>query len=290
MDDVALGVKVFSRYEKLERLLRSADDAHIETVYVADDGDPTPTEQRVYEYDYGFNLTVLDLEYDAGLGYGRSQIVEHADEPYLLIVDSDHEIPENVDVLYDQLSARPDIGGISGLFFEHGTIAGSCHDIYESGTVLERDIKTKKSLQTCAGFPLIEFEFLPNAALFRRECLTDYCWDPEYVIGFEHIDFYVGHKKETDWSFAVSPSVLVPHDRGGTPEYMKERNLPDKHRHSREYFLDKWGYDDIAWIDKFPPSYNHHEVVVNQLVLNRLPNWLQHRAIQALKYIKNGYV
>lgn len=283
MNDVALGVKVFSRYQKLKQLLTSIEDTSIGKVYVADDGEPDSEERQVYEGEYSFDLQVLKLPYDAGLGYGRKRIVDEMSEDFLLIVDSDHQVPENVSLLREQLESRPDIGGISGLFFEQGTIAGSCHDLYQEANTLVRDIRTEKSRQMCAGAPLIEFDFIPNAALFRRECLEAYCWDEKYVIGYEHIDFYVGHKKQTDWKFAVSPAVLFSHNPGGSTDYMNERMTPEKHRNSRSHFLDKWGYDDLIWMDTFPPDYRHGEVVLNQYILGHVPLSVRLRMIRLLK-------
>ena len=247
MDDVALGVKVFKRVDELEELLDSVEGTGIDKVYVADDGERTEKKEKLYEKNYPFEMSVLDLEYDAGLGYGRQEIFENLKEEYLLIVDSDHRIPKNVSSLRNQLEERSDLGGVSGLLLEYGEITAVCHDLYEKGNVLIRDTREKKEVGGVAGSPLMEYDFLPNVAMFRKDCLRDYCWDPEYVIGKEHIDFYVGHMENTDWSFGVNPNVLFEHypDTGGE-DYKKNRESIEKLRRSKEYFLDKWGYRQIV--------------------------------------------
>lgn len=245
MTDLALGVKVFSRAEKLEGLLDSVAGSPVDAVYVADDGEPSAAKDRLYDAEYPFDLTVLDLEYDAGLGYGRNRIVEASDEEFLLVVDSDHEVPGNVGVLVDQLEARPDLGGVSGLLLEDGKIRGTCHDLYEDGDVLVRDVREDKTVRRVAGAPLVEFEFVPNAAVFRRECLEDAAWDPAYVIGKEHLDFYVTHLRETDWTFAVNPTVLFDHYPGGDAGYVADRESAAKLERSKQYFLEKWGYRQV---------------------------------------------
>lgn len=241
---VAMGVKVFTRTEKLKNLLGSVDPADIDHVYVADDGD-ADQRQHLYKRDWPFELTVIDLEYDAGLGYGRERIVEEMTEDYLLIVDSDHVLPHNLDCLRRQLEALPEFGGVSGLLLEYGRLTGMTHDLFEEGNVLVRDVKYDKRVVEAAELPVVPFDFLPNVCLFRRECLEDRGWDPEYVIAMEHLDFYVGHWLETDWRFGVSPSVQFLHDPRSDATYQRNRGDPSKRMRSKEYFLEKWGYRQI---------------------------------------------
>ncbi|PCR91574.1 hypothetical protein CP557_14165 [Natrinema ejinorense] len=240
---VALGVKVFSRTEKLETLLESVPGDHYETVYVADDG-RTEERSHLYERAWPFALEVIDLPYDAGLGVGRNAIVDALSEEYLTIVDSDHEVPPNADVLVRQLEARPEFGGISGLLLEHGTIQGLCHDLSEDGDVLVRETGSKTAA-IVAGYPLVAFDFVPNVATFRRACLEEQGWDERYVIGREHLDFFVAHRA-TDWRFGTCPAVLFPHRPGGGGEYDSNRLDPAKLLASKSYFREKWGYDQVV--------------------------------------------
>jgi hypothetical protein len=247
MATVALGTKLFDRTEKLATLLDSVEDSPVDRVYIADDGRPTERKRDLYERSFPFQLEVIDLPYDAGLGRGRRRIVAELDAEYVLFVDTDHELPVNLDVLIDQLDARPGLGGVAGSIVEpaDGRLWQSAKDFREDGDVLVRgaDLYDKR-VERVAGHPFIEFQFVPNAALFRTECLASYCWDPEYVIGWEHLDFYVGHWKRTDWTFGICPSVLFGHHPGGSPAYVADRRDPAKLDRSREYFLEKWGYED----------------------------------------------
>lgn len=241
---VALGVKVFTRTEKLRNLLESVPPEEIDHVYVADDGE-TEDRRHLYDRDWPFEFTLIDLEYDAGLGYGRERIVEEMTEEYLLIVDSDHVLPENVGLLRRQLESLPEFGGVSGLLLEYGDIKGMTHDLFTERNVLVRDVRDEKEVMEAAGHPVVPFDFLPNVCLFRRECLEDYCWDPEYVIAMEHLDFYVGHWQRTDWRFGVSPTVLFTHDPRSDATYTSNRGDPGKRMRSQEYFLDKWDYREV---------------------------------------------
>lgn len=242
---VALGVKVFKRTEKLRRLLESVDPDVIETVYVADDG-RTADRRELYDREWPFELTLIDLEYDAGLGYGRERILDELTERYLLIVDSDHTVPNNVDLLRRQLEARPSFGGISGLLLEYGHLGGMCHDLRERDGVLIRSVDGDKQTLTVAGHPVVPFDFVPNVALFRRSCLEDRSWDPNYVIAMEHLDFYVTHWAETDWRFGVSPAVQFGHDPRSDRSYERDRGDETKRMASKRYFLNKWGYRQVV--------------------------------------------
>jgi GT2 family glycosyltransferase len=247
MTDLALGTKVFNRTAKLENLLASIDGTPVRKAYVADDGESSEEKQALYEKEYPFELEVLNLEYDAGLGRGRKRIVEELDEEYVLFVDTDHELPANVDVLIEQLDVRSDVGGIAGSVMEpeRGRIWQSAKDFREDGDVLVRGANLQqKQIECIAGHPFIEFHFVPNATAFRTECLETYCWDPEYIIGWEHLDFYVGHWKQSEWTFGVCPAVLFGHYPGGSTDYTSNRQHPRKLARSRRYFLEKWGYDD----------------------------------------------
>lgn len=242
---VALGVPVFKRTEKLRNLLESVESVPLDSVYVADNGH-VETRQEIYDHDWTFDLTVLNVEYDSGLGNCRRSIVEAFNEEYLVVVDSDHTVPHNVTRLVEQLAARPAVGGICGLLVEHGGLRGTCHDLYEPGEVLVRDIRGKE-VDTVAGSPFVEFDFLQNVAAFRRACLEDYAWDPALQQGKPHLDFYVGHKRRTDWTFGLCPEVQFPHRPGGGSDYESHRNKRQRLADAREYFLEKWGYRQIVY-------------------------------------------
>ena len=258
MADIAVGTKVFTRTDKLRDLLVSVERTDIDKVYLADDGEMTVEKERLYDREFAFDLVLIDLEYDAGLGKGRKEIVDQlGDEEYLLIVDTDHEIPRNVDVLAEQLEADRSIGGIAGTIVEpeRSRVFQSAKNFREEGDVLVRSADiNQKTIEKIAGYPFVEFQFIPNAALFRTDCLDDYCWDPNYVIGKEHVDFYVGHWKQTDWRFGVCPTVTFSHYPGGDQSYKSNRHSENKKDQSRRYFREKWGYEAVRteqsyWFD-----------------------------------------
>jgi hypothetical protein len=246
MADLALCVVVFRRTGKLATLLESVGaDGPISTVYVGDNGDITEGKRALYDRSFPFDLEVLDLEFDAGLARSRRAVVEAAEEPYLLVVDSDVEIPDNVEALHEVLRAQPDVGGVGGVLVEGDRLRSDCYDLFDSGPLLMKDIRGGKAVESVAGHPFVPFDQIQNVALYRRECLRDYCWDPEYRIGWEHTDFFLGHRELTDWRFGVCPTVMFRHYPGGDEEYVATRRSHERVRDSKRYFLDKWGYEQV---------------------------------------------
>lgn len=255
--EFAVGVKVFTRTDRLEALLASVPRS-VSTVYVADDGPADGKEERrkrLYDGQYPFELVVLDLEYDTGVGYGRRRIVEGFTEEYLLMLDSDMRVPNNAGVLLELLQSRPDLGGVSGCIAEppYHRITMLAADFEEDGDVVTLSpFHREKEIRFVEGYPLLEFDFIPNVALFRRDCLEEYSWDPNYEMEFDHQDFYLGHWKRTEWSFGVCPQVIFPHYPGGDDDYFRDRWC--EQGRGKELILEKWGYDafdvvDYYWFD-----------------------------------------
>ena len=246
--EITIGTKVFGRDTKLVQLLQSIPESeHIARVIVADDGRGDPVEIDEGQVPADVQIDVIDLPFDAGLGTGRERILERLDAEYLLLVDADMEIPANVEQLRDVLEADDLLGGVGGLLREDGETIGLCHDLRETedGRILLRDAPEDRTAEMIAETPVFRWDFIPNAALFRRACLEDYSWDEEYVIAREHLDFYVGHWKQTDWQFGVTPDVEFPHHPGGSDSYLAHRHNMEKKARSREYFREKWGYEAV---------------------------------------------
>jgi hypothetical protein len=252
--EFAVGVTVFMRTDRLRRLLESITHRAVSTVYVADVGD-TDDRRDLYEREYPFDLVVNDLAYDAGVSRGRNSIVAAAEEDYLLFVDSDNEVPERAGVLAEQLENRPDVGGIAGSLIEPelGRIyQGACDLAEYDGGLVKSSRLERKSIEQVAGDPFVRFDFVPMVVMFRRTCLEDRAWDPELTNHKEHLDFFVGHWKHTEWDFGVCPTVFFEHYPGGSQSYTQHR-FGDFDRQT-ERFREKWGYDHVKsphgnWFD-----------------------------------------
>jgi hypothetical protein len=203
----------------------------------------------------------------------------------LLVVDSDHRLPKNIHVLYDILSKKEHLGGVSGLQIEGNKLAGSCCDLKVENNDVIKYVEEKKKPEVVEGHTIFEFDQIPNITLFKKECLENYCWDPHYKIGYEHVDFYLTHL-DSDWKFAVCPNVIFKHDPGGSSEYNSFRTDKERLNESKRYFMDKWGYDNILWNDVFPPTYDHTPVNMYQNIFKYLPEFVYEKAFRIAKYIQ----
>jgi glycosyltransferase involved in cell wall biosynthesis len=295
MSDVAVCTTVFKRIKKIDKLLNSIDSEIVSTVYIADDGEWTDQKERVYSQSFEFNLEVFNLDFDSGLGAGRHKIVQEFDEDYLLLMDSDMQMPENTEILLKQLQNDSRIGGICGLFAEDKKIFSSgCLDIYIEDNIVELEIRESKQVEFLEGYPFIEFDMIANGALFRRECVKEYSWDPEYVIGREHADFYIGHKNRTDWKFGLCPSVHFPHDPGGDEDYLSHRWDDRKYREAEEYLLNKWDFTeynqmDDNWLDVYNPHFGKHSNpnLIDMLKFKYKSDGLINTFTDAFRFVKN---
>lgn len=245
--DISLAVTVFKRTEKLSQLFDSIDPDVISEVHVADDG-KTEEREHLYNQSYDFDLYIHKLPYDSGVGKARAKLSKEVSKEFILCVDCDHEVPSNVDVLYDQLVADQSLGAVAGNVIEpeERKLWQSGKHFYEDGSVIRREVRNDDvEIEFISGYPLIRFDFIPQAMLVRRSCLDDYSWDSNYKNSKEHFDFFLGHWKETDWDFGICPSVTFPHYPGGPANYMSERKNQEKQNVSLDYFLEKWGYTDL---------------------------------------------
>ena len=280
-----MGVTVFRRTEKLRDLLDSINEQPIDAVYIADQGEMTEEKEQLYSRDFPFELNVYDLEFNIGTGYCRWLVANESQEDYLLIVDSDNTVPKNVGLLVNQLEKRQDLGGVSGILSEEGRIWSGAHDYRIKNNVLIQGTDSPKIIENIAGAPFVEFDFLPNITIFRRECLDDFAWDKDFP-GYQHPDFYVGHFKNTEWTFGVNPQVVFPHHPGGSDSYMSYRSDVERLWKDKQMFLEKWDLDQIVvgnstWLDsQFRPP--RKSELIEQLVksiIRDLPITIQARLV-----------
>jgi hypothetical protein len=260
-NDTSVCVTVFNRTDKLANLLNSINDSYFEKVYIADDGKITEKKEKLYSKNFDFDIELIDIEYDRGVGYKRRQLAEVPNEEYLFYLDADMELPSNHKILRDQIQAKPDLGLVGGMYMSSNSVGVPASDLFESNNVLYRDIKTQKQIQKIAGEAFVEFDFIPHYGYVRKACALDYTWDPNYKIFRDHIDFFLGHKNKTDWEFGISPKVLIPHYQGGYNGDESGRYSGNQFQKDHNYFVEKWDLNDFvvntgSWMTSYDPSKN----------------------------------
>lgn len=238
-DNITIGVPMFSRERALEQFLDSVP-AYVNEVIVADNGEQQ--DRAVYRDDWPFELTVLHLSFDCGIGTCRHEIVAACDDPYLWIGDCDMEFssPADLRTLKQILEVHPDLGGVAGWLREGETIRAGAKDLVHHDQAVIKTIPELPEVQH-DPVPHARFEFIPQCGLFRTACFDDYSYDPE-MYNSEHLDFFYGHK-QTRWAFASTPTVLVQHHMDIDEEYRETKR--GKNAVDFELMAEKWGFTEM---------------------------------------------
>ena len=252
-------VKAFMRPDMVDLCLSSLDrlKTQPDIVVVADDGYHTSETLDVYErHKDTLNLKPLLLPYNVGLSEGRNRAFKACskDSPYILLLDDDMEPPSNIYEVHEVMEEDLSIGGVSPLLEEKGEIHGVGADILFEGRYCRIGVYGKKEVQrTSTGIGYYIYDYISNCALFRREALEAISgpWDPEFVIGYEHTDFYIRQKKLNSWRFALTPDYVARHTRDpfkdyakkdiGEDSFLQERYKREKLNHSYKHLCEKHG-------------------------------------------------
>jgi len=239
--DVTVGIKTFFRTDCLEKCLNALVDLPFKEIIVTDDGIINKEKREIYrKMREKLNIRLIECPFNIGIGWCRKKVFEETTTPYLLILDDDVIAPKNVFLLKKILDHDPKLGAVSGILFENGEFVSRAHNLYLKGRTLFRDISGEFKANTLRNIKYYLFDFVDNSGIFRMRCLEDYCWDKNYVIGSEHLDFFLGHKKLGIWKFAVTPNVVFQHLKGGSKKYYSFRSNKRVLNQSLKYFKNKW--------------------------------------------------
>jgi hypothetical protein len=242
IEEIAVGTPMFCREQGLTELLASLP-ASVANVYVADNGD-VDDHTEVYERVWPFDLRVLDVEYDAGIGACRAAIADAVTEPYLFMCDNDMALTRRDDlrVLREILRRHDDLGGVAGWLREGDVLRSGARNLTRAGGTIIKDARGDVAIQEFP-YPHARFEFIPQCVLFRTEIFETYSYDPQ-AGSSEHVDFFLGHKRAGEWAFASTPSVVVNHNRWIDEDYRTSTRGGD-HVEMR-YVEHKWGVENIV--------------------------------------------
>jgi len=211
---------------------------------------------QVYsEYEAILNLKVIKMNFDSGLAKSRKVALRESSANYVFVIDDDIYLPPNAPELLEVLEEFPKIGGIALLLRNKDRIVCKVGDIRSSWrhVSVRLDWKQKRIWRTSSGIRFMIFDYIPNCALFRRECLEDYAWDDFFKIGNEHADFYLTHKKLGKWVFAISLDHVAFHDHEKIecPIYLWFRWRHDLILEGLEYLVKKHGIKSFVVEDVF---------------------------------------
>lgn len=237
-DEIAVGVPIYSRAGALRQLLESVP-SYVSTVYVAENGPPQDRDRPLYREPWPFELDVLRLGHDVGIGACRAALTEAVTEPFLWMGDNDMEFCRDDDLarLREILAAHDDLGGVSGWLIEGDVVRSGARDLRRVGDTI---IKEGSDPDVVASpLPHARFDFIPQAGLFRTSAYETYDYDPKFETS-EHADFFLGHADAGEWGFASTPVVQTHHHKQIDAEYRAGRG---QHNPDAEWLRENWGVE-----------------------------------------------
>jgi len=249
--DIAVGVPMFQRKRALTQFLESVPK-YVSTVYIADNG-KIDDHADIYDESHPFEITVIDIEYDKGIGACRRAIADRVTERYIWIGDNDMYFIRNTDLrqLRQILEANGKLGGVSGWLFEQNRVRSGATNLQShNDTVLKASAEPQKLYADPAPYGV--FDMIPQAGLFRREVFDTYTYDAK-IHNTEHFDFFYGHKQAGEWGFASTPSVLIGHAPNIDRKYRE--TVRGDNPIDMETMQRKWGIEDVNigshadWVD-----------------------------------------
>lgn len=219
------------------------------------------------------NIKVVKVEFDAGLAKSRKKALEHSTAKYIFVLDDDIYLPRNALQVYEILKESREIGGVALLLKDRNKIVCKAGDIlYSKKHVSIIAGRNKPIYRTSSGIRFMLFDYIPNCALFRRECLEDYKWDEFFKIGYEHADFYLTHKRLGKWKFAVSLDHIAIHDHqtGESILYLSFRNRPEIFIMNYEYLLKKHNIKSFVVEDVYLTEHTGLKDQILKLIMFKL--------------------
>ncbi len=256
MNDITVGVKAFIRIAVLERALASLEGHDFAEVIVADDSNMDETRHALYQrFRERLPLKVLELPFRSGVSFGRNRMVEACSSPYFLLMDDDLAMESDIHPMLQVLESNTKIGGVTALETKAGNLSSGCGNLHIFKNFVVHDIgygSHRKAKTLADGTRYYTYEMINNFTLFRTAVFNDVVWDEYYLIGRDHMDFYLTHKKLGKWQFALTPDCTYAHSSEDAGElailYQKFRASPDTFELMSNYFNNKWGLDrGVIW-------------------------------------------
>ncbi len=208
--------------------------------------------RRLFFTDDRIEVIYTGLE-RSGLAAKRKQFAELVETKYLFALDDDILVqPGSLEAQVQALERNPELAAVSGLAFEKGKFPyfPGVSDFKIIGNFLVRKQYSLFHVFASEG-DLFEADYIPiGYTTFRMEALEDVFFDPEYDIGYEHLDIFL-QLYFTKWRCAVHKKSLFEDVKHKSPgEYLKWRHSSTRIEASRRRFIERWGYHPISPVEK----------------------------------------
>ena len=239
------------RPEKFRTCLECAIETGIKKIIVGYDG-PDKYKKKHEEICDDFpssDIQFLTFPFNAGISTVRNAMIKEVNTEFILQLDDDNYVPNNVLVMLPFIKRHSEWGGVGMGWLQKNAKYLPVIDAWDAEIVndyLFRTLEEDKYLENNHSIIFMyPFDFISNNALFRTKLFREFEWDERFKIWGEHEDFFLRVKNESDWKFAQCLSLYIVHDQGGEKDFLAYRNGSEMTK-SRNYFLKKWNLKGIA--------------------------------------------
>ncbi len=196
-------------------------------------------------------IQVINKLERTGLGAKRKQFAELVETEYLFELGNDVLTqPGSLEALVQALDQNARLAVVSGIRLEKGKPPTGASNFKFIGKFIMKKTCSFCQILKCNG-DLFEADYIPiHHTLFRMKALEDISLDPNYELGYSHLDIFLQFYF-TDWKCAVCKKSYFEHIfHESPPEYLKERFATRRIDASRKHFTQKWGYKHIDLNEK----------------------------------------
>jgi len=230
MNNTAILVTTFLRDDCLFRCINSIRKYYPDIpIYVGDNGDPT---QEKRDFCSKHQCKLLELPFDLGVAGVRNESLKLIPEKYeyIIICEDDIVFTKNTDLdkWYQILQEDPEIGIVGGLLRR----GNGAEQHYEANTWIENGTHYIEKIQnpdwkTTGNVKYFLCDLILNVFMMKRKVWKDCQWDAQFKTAFEHSDFFLRIKYDTQWKVAYTPDMWMYHKDGiQTGRYNSFRKRP----------------------------------------------------------------
>lgn len=243
MGSVSVVIPNWNGEKFISQCLRSVfSQTHPPLEVILVDNGSTDKSLQIVEEDF---KKVITIENQANLGFSMAvnQGIERSSGQYILLLNNDIRLePDFVSAMIEAISARADIGSVSGKLLRaedgRGKIIDSTgHSVFKNRLARDRGEDEEDKGQ----YDLIEevFGACAAASLYRREMLDDVQVDGEYFdqtffAFLEDVDLN-WRAQLRGWKCVYTPKAVGYHHRGGTA--IRRTRLVEEHNYKNRYLM-----------------------------------------------------
>lgn len=256
MNNTTVAIKAFMRPEKCKNCITYLHDAGFNNILVGIDGNSKQVKLHESMIDnLPFKVKLYRYKFNAGISYVRNRLLKKTKTKYFFLTDDDYYIPKESIECVNYLESKKDYFAIGLSVIEMARNQLNKSWTFDPYITKERELVSKVSDVKVEKFKE-KYYFgtnvgcIENCAVFNTKKLKKIKWDERFIIGGEHIDFYLTRKyKFPDFKLAFAINIMAKHFSGGSKEFMEAR-MGGVRKKSRGRVQKKWNtINETGWGD-----------------------------------------